>query len=298
MTTKELKIFLNIAEYQNVTKTAEDFHMTQPAVSSLLKRMEAEMGTQLFVRRGKWLELNEQGWILYNNARDIESNFTHFSSAMRNHLNVKLEIVIEVRQKSDYFLQLTDTFTESHPDVTLTFRSPNCLSRKEIQKKGKWMTSDFTLDYRRHNPGISSLPVDIEIILYALLPSGHPLCTKASLTFKDLQNENFVFSRKSSDNELEDSYRACLHAGLLPKIAVITDSLNSKLAAIQNGCGIGFLYNNESQAAGQFRAVKMLPVNRKASQRVVCLNYDPERLSAQAKELLAFIKDPEASHEH
>ena len=46
--TRDLQIFLKIADYNSITRAAEDMQMSQPAVSSILKRLEEETGHALF----------------------------------------------------------------------------------------------------------------------------------------------------------------------------------------------------------------------------------------------------------
>ena len=77
MNTRDLQIFLKIADYNSITRAAEDVQMTQPAVSSILKRLEEELGYSLFARRGKWLTLNAQGQALYRAARKFLEEFSH-----------------------------------------------------------------------------------------------------------------------------------------------------------------------------------------------------------------------------
>ncbi|ACM92331.1 transcriptional regulator [Nautilia profundicola AmH] len=61
MTLKELEIFLELSENQNVIKTAQKLSVTQSAVSQSIKSLENKLGETLFDRIGKKLILNERG---------------------------------------------------------------------------------------------------------------------------------------------------------------------------------------------------------------------------------------------
>ncbi|WP_456480392.1 LysR substrate-binding domain-containing protein [Nautilia sp.] len=61
MTIKELEIFLELSERQNVLKTAEALSLSQSAVSQGVKSLENKLGERLFDRIGKKLVLNERG---------------------------------------------------------------------------------------------------------------------------------------------------------------------------------------------------------------------------------------------
>ena len=82
MNTRDLQIFLKIADYNSITRAAEDMQMSQPAVSSILKRLEEETGHALFSRKGKWLIVNEQGKLFYRSARKFLEEFSHVQEGL------------------------------------------------------------------------------------------------------------------------------------------------------------------------------------------------------------------------
>lgn len=61
MNTKDLEIFLLLAKNENMQQTAEACNCTPSMVSKALKRLETQCNTQLFLRRGKNIVLNEMG---------------------------------------------------------------------------------------------------------------------------------------------------------------------------------------------------------------------------------------------
>ena len=58
---KQVRVFLKVAYYENMSKAALDLSMSQSAVSSALSDFERHYGIQLFDRNGKKLQLNELG---------------------------------------------------------------------------------------------------------------------------------------------------------------------------------------------------------------------------------------------
>ncbi len=61
ITFKEIDFFLSLCEYSNVGRVAEEFKVTQSAVSIAIKSLENKTGERLFDRIGKKLVLNERG---------------------------------------------------------------------------------------------------------------------------------------------------------------------------------------------------------------------------------------------
>jgi len=71
------KIFYNVAKNKNITKTANDLMISQPAISKSIKNLEEQIGCSLFTRNKTGVSLTEEGKILYNeikNAIEIIEN--------------------------------------------------------------------------------------------------------------------------------------------------------------------------------------------------------------------------------
>jgi len=68
---QHLKVFVTVAEKKNFSRTAEDLHMTQPAVSQYIRSFEEMMGTRLLERTNKYVRLNKAGEIVYHHAKEI-----------------------------------------------------------------------------------------------------------------------------------------------------------------------------------------------------------------------------------
>ena len=65
MNINNLKIFINVADSGNITRTASAMHITQPSVSKAIKNLETDLGTQLFYRDKK------NGMILTDTGRRV-----------------------------------------------------------------------------------------------------------------------------------------------------------------------------------------------------------------------------------
>ena len=61
-----LRIFLSVAEERSFSRAAAKVHRTQPAVSQAVRRLETELGEQLFDRSSKSGTLTDAGRVLQN----------------------------------------------------------------------------------------------------------------------------------------------------------------------------------------------------------------------------------------
>ena len=71
MELRVLKYFLSVARNENISKAAEELHLTQPTLSRQLSELEEELGTRLFVRGKRRTTLTEEGIFLKERAREI-----------------------------------------------------------------------------------------------------------------------------------------------------------------------------------------------------------------------------------
>ena len=73
MEIRTLRYFLSVAREENMTRAAEQLHVTQPTLSKTLKALEDELGKKLFTRHSFSIRLTEEGVLLRNRAEDLVS---------------------------------------------------------------------------------------------------------------------------------------------------------------------------------------------------------------------------------
>lgn len=71
MDVRQLRYFLAVVDQGTVHRAAEHLYVAQPSVSHSLRRLEEELGTELFMRRGRGLVLSSAGQALVDPAREL-----------------------------------------------------------------------------------------------------------------------------------------------------------------------------------------------------------------------------------
>ena len=71
MEIRVLKYFLTIAREENITRAAEQLHITQPTLSRQMMQLEEELGVRLFQRNRVSVTLTEEGRLLRRRAQEI-----------------------------------------------------------------------------------------------------------------------------------------------------------------------------------------------------------------------------------
>ncbi len=73
MEIRTLRYYLAVAREANMTRAAEQLHVTQPTLSKALKSLEDELGKKLFTRHSFSIKLTEEGILLRDRAEDLIS---------------------------------------------------------------------------------------------------------------------------------------------------------------------------------------------------------------------------------
>ena len=71
MEIKNLRYFLAVAREENMSKAAEQLHVSQPTLSKTLKALEEELGKKLFIRHSFSISLTDEGMLLRDRAQDL-----------------------------------------------------------------------------------------------------------------------------------------------------------------------------------------------------------------------------------
>ena len=84
MDTRLLKYFESIARHKNITKAAQELHISQPSLSKQIKVFEQELGCKLFERTTREIALSEPGKVLHKHAIRILQQLENATKEMKD----------------------------------------------------------------------------------------------------------------------------------------------------------------------------------------------------------------------
>jgi DNA-binding transcriptional LysR family regulator len=70
-----IRYFVAVGEHGNVTRAAEDLHISQPSLSAAIKQLEAQLGVDLLERQGRGVTLTAAGSLLFERGRELVEHF-------------------------------------------------------------------------------------------------------------------------------------------------------------------------------------------------------------------------------
>ncbi len=203
MELRVLQYFLAVVREENISRAAEVLHITQPTLSRQIAQLEEELGTPLFIR-GRRLSLTDAGAMLRVRAEEVVS----LVAKIENEFAEKSEVggIISIGSGGLMALQtlmpVLILFQQIYPRVRYAFYTNSAEYTKERLDQGL-LDMGFLLE-----------PVDVEKYDYIrmkgkerwglLVPAGHPLAGKDSISKEDLFTVPLITSgRRSVQKELE-----------------------------------------------------------------------------------------------
>src|SRR3954447_1107376 len=222
MELRQLAYFVAVAEERHFTRAAERVTIAQPAVSQQIRRLEAELGEELFVRDRRAVALTAAGEALLPHARaalaavaGAREAVGALSGLLTGRLAVGLVQPLPDRQMS----RLLGEFRRRHPHVELALIEGEPEALGTSLSAGRLDVAVIALGrYDRPPPDLETRLIATEPVVVALHPE-HLLATRAAIALRALRKEPMVTLVRGSRlrNTLE---AACRTAGFAARARV------------------------------------------------------------------------------
>lgn len=237
MDIKKWRLFADIADTGNFTKSGERLGYSQSGVSHILKSMESEVGFPLFIRSRKGVSLTI-------NAKTI-------LPAVRSMLSVYDNLQQQVQEINGFHKGqiVIGTFTSISihwlPEILLAFRKAYPGINIELKEGGsdeikRWIMEDrvdFGFLSKRNIADLEWISLCKDPLL-ALLPKDAPAPEDHIFRLKDLGSEDFIISTHGVDYDI---HYALEDAGVKPNIRFYSNDDHAIIAMVGHHLGISVL---------------------------------------------------------
>ncbi|MEC5342834.1 LysR family transcriptional regulator [Brenneria populi] len=236
-----LRYFVAVASTRHFTRAAEKLGISQPPLSQQIKKLEHEIGTPLFKRLTRGVEMTEAGKVLYEDARQILSltdaavdRARSIARGERGSFNVGFSASSSFHPT---VLQLLHAYRQRYPQVQLNPRQEN--------------TPDLIAALHNRNIDVAflRLPCDVsselnsEILLEEpmtlVLPADHPLHDRRDIRLNELNQDPLIIFPREVCPVLHDMIlRTCYLSGYEPKLSQQAPQLTATIGMVSAGFGI------------------------------------------------------------
>lgn len=188
MELEQLRQLEAIDRYGTMSAAAEHLHITQPSLSRSIRRLEADLGQELFDRTGNSVSFNDAGRTALEHAHAILAEerrmLDAFDELSRRRRTLK---VVSVAPAPNW--RFSALVVQRFPGTVL---EPELVPIRQANAALLNQEADFSITLRPLQlPGMESTPIMTED-LYASVPEGHPLADRTSVSFADLDGEQFL----------------------------------------------------------------------------------------------------------
>src|SRR5687767_6707108 len=197
-TLRQLKVFEAVARLLSFSRAAEELHLTQPAVSTQVRKLEEHAGNALFEQFGKKIYLTPAGSELLQISRAIIQQFEAAENAMIQFKGISGgKLNVGAISAGDYFFpRLLVEFASHHSGVVLNFTVHN---REGLLSHIAHNLTDLAIMVRPP-PDLDTVNQPFAPHPYVIVAApGHALVGKKSISRKVLMREKFVVREKGSD---------------------------------------------------------------------------------------------------
>src|SRR6187397_1260848 len=266
-----LRIFLAVAEERSFSRAAAKVHRTQPAVSQAVKRLEDDLGEQLFDRSSKTGTLTDAGKVLQNYGQRLVRLAEEAESAIRELRDLRRgRVLIGANEAAVHtLLPLMARFRQKVPDIAVDVRR---VPARQIAVEVQQGSLDFgALTFRPPETGLLEVPVGTDELVL-LVPPTHALAKRKQVSMEDVAGEPVVAHNDPSPARervlrLFEEHHVPLNMVIsLPSLDGIKRAVEMKLgvALLPRRCAITEI------ASGRLAAVPVAGISRKRQLTLVC----------------------------
>jgi len=245
MELRHLRYFVAVAEELNFTRAAKRLHIHQPPLSAQIRQLETELGTPLFRRVAKGVELTDAGKLLLEQAHIILKQVEDATVGVRRRARGETGRII-VGSSGFYYhpliIKVLSEIRSRYPDMTI---APE-VDVTNIPLLLGWLRTGRIDVCLLPLPIDDSEGLDVEPLVdedcVIVLPRRHQLANATSAPLTSLAKERFVLCPRAINPGIYDSiFAACAAANFRPQVAQEASQLINILPVVAAGLGVSIV---------------------------------------------------------
>ena len=253
------RVFYSVAKHKHMTKASEELHISQPAISQSIKKLENQLGGTLFLRSNKGMGLTEEGKMFYEYVKgalelinNAENEFTSFKDLSKGEIKIgcstTLTKLVLMNALKDFHLD--------YPNININITNDLTSNLINDLKLGKL---DFVI-FNESNIKETNLNLEkIKELKQGFIYNPEFYDDNVN-NFEDLNEISLILQKEESNSrKLLDYVALQNNVKLIPKMEVVSQELITEFTNI--GLGIGFAIID--LAKRNYKNIKELNINKK-----------------------------------
>ena len=252
------RIFYVVAKHKHMTKASEELHISQPAISQSIKKLEEQLDGTLFLRSNKGMELTEEGKMFYEYVKgalelidNAEKEFTSFKDLSKGEINIGCSTTLTKL----ILIDAIEKFHKDYPNIDINITNDLTSNLINDLKLGKL---DFVI-FNESNVKESNVTLKKIKELKQGFVYNPSIFSDDIENFNDLNKYPLILQKtESNSRKLLDHIALESNVKLIPKMEVVSQELITEFIHI--GLGIGFVIID--LAKRNFKDLKELKLNK------------------------------------
>jgi DNA-binding transcriptional LysR family regulator len=287
----DMRLFIRVAESNNMTHGAQRSYMTVPAASMRVKNIEQRIGAQLLRRRHGGVDLTPAGQtflryalLTVQNVDSLMSEMQDYASGAKGRLRVCANTLA-----MEFVPARLGAFLSAHPGVSIDLQQGASASIVRAVTDGSADIGIVIGDVPTRDLKVWPYKQDRAVMA---VPVGHPLCDRAAIDFQETLDFDFIVLSEQSAMQafLVDAAKG-FHKPLKVRVQVADFDRMCQMVAAH--IGIGMLPESAARRQEKNANIRYLPLNDRWATRhlQICVR-DLAVLPSFAKDLIdMLVKD-------
>lgn len=280
----QLEYFCVLAEVGHMSKAAEKLYISQSTLSTMITKLEKELGVSLFDRKNNRIYLNRCGETYYRHIKLALSEIDQANRDLQHTARTKLSISVSQEEVwQDFLLE----FKRCNPECYLEQFTGIHSHFLELLLNG---SADFVIagqEALKHEKLERRVIAEWGICL--AVPSSFPLAQRSSVSLSEIQKEPYIdLSQDAPFRCYSDAL--CEKAGIhLNRIMECDHTLRTQM--VSSGQGVALIVDSD-MTRKFYSNVSFLPVRDSFARRSICIYWlRGQELSPIMKKFLRFASE-------
>lgn len=240
MELRQLEYFQMASRLKNITRAAERLRVSQPNITVAIKKLEAELGIQLFDRSQKQLSLTPEGTVFLNriemalrNIEDAVLEVNDYKQLQKGTIKIGIPAMIGAY----LFPKIFSNFQKEHSHLDIFLYEEGSIAIREQLERDELDFGIVILTDASSN--LQLLPMSRNQIL-ACVPPTHPLANQKSLSMNQLEDCELIMLKEGSYIR-QLVTREFKKDNTTPKTVLESNQIETIKGLVASNVGIAFL---------------------------------------------------------
>lgn len=252
-----------------MTNSAKNLHITQPALTQAIRRLEKDLGVPLFTAKGRNIVLTEYGRYLQKKLEPLMEQLDAVPEQLKMMVALEGETIhMNVLAASSLVMEAIIEYKKGHEDINF-----------QLQQNSESELYDIAVTTKLFYQGEEENSFACAEEIYLAVPRNQRYQDRTSVRLEEASEEGFI-SLLGSREFRYICDRFCQHAGFTPKIIFESDNPSAVKNMIAANMGIGF-WPEFTWGSIENENVRLLKIEEPVCQRDIVIHYNRNKTDSR-----------------